>query len=176
LKEELRAQSALAKEGQLLKSQLESGESRISTLQAKVTEMANCLSEAKMEIKTLSTKLAASRSSESAIAKAPGSAMKAGGGGRPIGQQEIVQAMQMKEYLYGDLTGLIVRGVKHEGGEDIYDCIQTGRNGSKFGIMNMLSSRFGLMNENSTSLQAVHRRRECIRYIRRRTLHVPTAA
>ncbi|KAL1838186.1 hypothetical protein VTK73DRAFT_4431 [Phialemonium thermophilum] len=38
--------------------------------------------------------------------------------------------MQMKEDLYGDLTGLIVRAVKREGGEDVFDCIQTGRNGT----------------------------------------------
>lgn len=37
----------------------------------------------------------------------------------------------MKEDLYADLTGLIVRGVKREPDEDVYDCIQTGRNGSK---------------------------------------------
>ena len=45
--------------------------------------------------------------------------------------ESAVQTAQMKEDLYADLTGLIVRGVKHEHGEDVYDCIQTGRNGSK---------------------------------------------
>jgi hypothetical protein len=42
------------------------------------------------------------------------------------------QTAQMKENLYGDLTGLIIRGVRREGGEggdDVFDCIQTGRNG-----------------------------------------------
>jgi len=38
---------------------------------------------------------------------------------------------KMKENLYSDLTGLIIRGVKRKEGEDEYDCIQTGRNGSK---------------------------------------------
>jgi hypothetical protein len=42
------------------------------------------------------------------------------------------QLRQMKEELYTDLTGLIVRGVKREEDEDVYDCIQTGRNGSKW--------------------------------------------
>jgi hypothetical protein len=37
---------------------------------------------------------------------------------------------KMKENLYSDLTGLIIRGVKRKEGEDEYDCIQTGRNGS----------------------------------------------
>lgn len=89
--------------------------------------MAASLAEARSETKTLSVRLAATRSD----AGVPGSAVK-GGVARPMSNQEIVQAMQMKEDLYGDLTGLIVRGIKHEGGEDVYDCIQTGRNGSKF--------------------------------------------
>jgi hypothetical protein len=37
----------------------------------------------------------------------------------------------MKENLYADLTGLLIRAVKRKDGEDEYDCIQTGRNGSK---------------------------------------------
>jgi hypothetical protein len=45
---------------------------------------------------------------------------------------EATLAAQKKENLYGDLTGLIVRSVKREGGEDVFDCIQTGRNGSMF--------------------------------------------
>ncbi|KAI9710312.1 MAG: hypothetical protein M1820_002807 [Bogoriella megaspora] len=40
------------------------------------------------------------------------------------------QIRQLKEDLYSDLTGLLIRGVKREEGEDIYDCIQTGRNGT----------------------------------------------
>jgi hypothetical protein len=38
---------------------------------------------------------------------------------------------KMKENLYADLTGLLIRAVKRKDGEDEYDCIQTGRNGSK---------------------------------------------
>lgn len=37
-----------------------------------------------------------------------------------------------KETLYEDLTDLILRGVKHDEMEDVFDCIQTGRNGSEF--------------------------------------------
>lgn len=37
---------------------------------------------------------------------------------------------KMKENLYSDLTGLIIRGVKRKDGEDEFDCIQTGRNGT----------------------------------------------
>ena len=41
------------------------------------------------------------------------------------------QVAQLKEDLYSDLTGLILRGVERKDESDIYDCIQTGRNGSK---------------------------------------------
>lgn len=46
---------------------------------------------------------------------------------------QATQQHQLKEDLYSDLTGLIVRGVKRDQqtGEDVYDCIQTGKNGSK---------------------------------------------
>ena len=41
------------------------------------------------------------------------------------------QVAQLKEDLYSDLTGLILRGVDIGSDSDTYDCIQTGRNGSK---------------------------------------------
>ena len=41
------------------------------------------------------------------------------------------QVAQLKEDLYSDLTGLILRGVERKDDSDVYDCIQTGRNGSK---------------------------------------------
>lgn len=52
-----------------------------------------------------------------------------------IGSAEAAQAAQvalLKEDLYSDLTGLILRGVERGDEADVYDCIQTGRNGSKF--------------------------------------------
>ena len=51
-----------------------------------------------------------------------------------IGSAEAAQAAQvaqLKEDLYSDLTGLILRGVEKVEDENVYDCIQTGRNGSK---------------------------------------------
>ncbi|MBE3045332.1 hypothetical protein IMZ48_22830 [Candidatus Bathyarchaeota archaeon] len=54
---------------------------------------------------------------------------------------EAIQTAQLKEDLYTDLTGLIVRGVK-QGKEDIYDCLQTGRNGSKSIKWGRLVGRF----------------------------------
>lgn len=120
---ELTARSSLGK-------QLERSESEREELQAKVDELSHSLSNARSEIKTLSTKLAAARSAEVGV-KVPGSALKGNTGGARGPSAEAVQAAQAKEDLYGDLTGLIIRGMKHDENEDIFDCIQAGRNGSK---------------------------------------------
>ena len=37
---------------------------------------------------------------------------------------------QLKEELHSDLSGLIFRNVERERGNTIFDCLQTGRNGS----------------------------------------------
>ena len=47
------------------------------------------------------------------------------------------QVAQLKEDLYSDLTGLILRSVEMGSEADVYDCIQTGRNGSRFFISKM---------------------------------------
>ncbi|KAF7931554.1 uncharacterized protein EAE98_004290 [Botrytis deweyae] len=137
LKANLATQTSLAKEARSLKKTIESQDALVTNLQAQIHQLELSLSEAQVENKTLSTKLAANRkitaSYESANNKVPGSAIKANGGMRIIGSQEAAQAAQaaqLKEDLYSDLTGLIIRGVKRETEEDVFDCIQTGRNGT----------------------------------------------
>ncbi|KAL0944199.1 chromosome segregation protein [Colletotrichum truncatum] len=130
LKEDLGTQRALAKEGQQSKLKLEE-------MEKKVAELSASLAEAKQEVKTLSNKLAASRSAEAAATavtvKVPGSAIKGGNAAaRAIAtaSSDAVQTAQLKEDLYGDLTGLIVRVVKRDSAGQVFDCIQTGRNGT----------------------------------------------
>lgn len=132
LKSELAAQKEEAKAAALLKKQLETAENKLSETQTRVTSLTTSLSESRTEIKALTMKLTAARSAEaSALAKAsssiPGSAMK---GNKTHPGAATTQAAQMKEDLYSDLTGLIVRSVKRDAREDVYDCLQTGRNGS----------------------------------------------
>lgn len=142
LKAELAAQKEASKEIQRLKKELEASESRADTLQHKLTELTTSLSESKSEIKSLNLKLTAARNAEAAAtaatAKVPGSAIKGSTAASRLAAanaseaiQQATLAAQKKENLYGDLTGLIVRSVKRENGEDVFDCIQTGRNGSK---------------------------------------------
>lgn len=140
LKKEIATQKALAQEARSLQTQLTASDNALSQAQAKATQLTASLAEAQNENKALQVKLANSRSAsvtvESANAKTPGSAMKGKGATRTImvGSAEAAQAAQvalLKEDLYSDLTGLILRGVERGDEADIYDCIQTGRNGSK---------------------------------------------
>jgi hypothetical protein len=139
LKADVAAQTALAKDSTGLKKKLDTQKNEIAALQAQLAKMTISLSEAQSENKTLSAKLAANRTAaasvESTASKVPSSAVKASGGIRMIGSAEaakVAQAAQLKEDIYSDLTGLIIRSVKRETEEDVFDCIQTGRNGSKW--------------------------------------------
>ena len=137
LKDDVAAQAALAKDAKGLKKKLESQKDEIASLHAQIAKMTTSLSEAQSENQTLSAKLAANRTAaasvESTNTKTPNHA-KANGGIRMVGSAEaaqVAQAAQLKEDIYSDLTGLIIRSVKRETEEDVFDCIQTGRNGSK---------------------------------------------
>ena len=57
-----------------------------------------------------------------------------------VGSAEAAQAAQvaqLKEDLYSDLTGLILRSVERSDESDLYDCLQTGPNGSKFALSHL---------------------------------------
>lgn len=112
----------------------------MARLKVYAEESKSQLSSAQTEVKALQTKLAAARNTAAAIestAKAPGSAIKGGPANRAnaAASAEAAQAAQiaqLKEDLFSDLTGLIVRDVKARESDYLYDCIQTGVNGSKF--------------------------------------------
>ncbi len=123
-----------------MQTQLVTSDNALSKAQAQVNQLTASLSQVQKENKALQAKLANSRSAivtvESAnAAKTPGSAMKGKVQQRTImvGSAEAAQAAhvaKLKEDLYSDLTGLILRGVETGDEADVYDCIQTGRNGS----------------------------------------------
>ena len=50
----------------------------------------------------------------------------------PAEAAKVAQMAQLKENLYSDLTGLIIPNIKRTDEADVYDCIQTGRNGSTY--------------------------------------------
>lgn len=106
---------------------------QVADLTKSLAEVTKSLSDAKAESKNLVTKLAAARTAEAAKV-VPGSAMKPGPANRQQNADALHAArqMQLKEDMYADLTALIVRAVKKEGDDDVFDCLQTGPNGSKF--------------------------------------------
>lgn len=139
LKKELATQKALAQESRTLQKQLAAKDTEVSKAQALATELSDSLSEARNENKVLQARVASARTTSTAIESAnaltPGSAIKGKGPARTImvGSAEAAQtaqAAQLKEDLYRDLTGLLVLGVERGIEADVYDCIQTGRNGS----------------------------------------------
>lgn len=139
LKADLVKETTAVKESRALKKKVDTQALEMAALQTQIANLSISLSEIRAENKTLSAKLASNRTAatsvESVGSKIPGSAIKANGGIRMMGTAEaaqVAQAAQLKEDLYSDLTGLIVRNVKREVDEDIFDCIQTGRNGSKY--------------------------------------------
>lgn len=128
-------QRALAAESKSLKNKVAELDTANKQLSSENKSLHSQLADSQAEAKSLTAKLAATRASSSnPEPRVPGSAVKSQkavmSGGMDAAKDAQIKAL--KEELYSDLTGLIVRGVKRGDDEDIYDCIQTGRNGSKF--------------------------------------------
>lgn len=120
-----------------LKKELAQSTKENARLVAENKKFSDSLTSAQNENKTLSTKLAAARSSAAPETKVPGSAIKNRATGVVLpGAVEAAKEAQLakqKVDLYSDLTNLVVLGVKkNEDDEEVYDCLQTGRNGSKY--------------------------------------------
>lgn len=130
----------MGQQSRALQKQLKERDAQVAQLTTQAEEAESQLSSAQSEIKALQTKLAAARNTaaglESAV-KAPGSAIKGGVANRAAAaaNAEAAQSVHMaklREDLYSDLTGLIILDVKAKDEEHLYDCIQTGVNGSKW--------------------------------------------
>ncbi|OJD22798.1 hypothetical protein ACJ73_05853 [Blastomyces percursus] len=141
LKKELTTQTILAKESRTLQKQLQDRDDEVAELEARIKQLNSGLTDAQNEIKALQTKLAVSRTAATNVecvtgSKGPGSAAKGNGGGASrsiMGSAEAAHAAQiaqLKEDLYSDLTGLIIRDAKKRDSDHLYDCIQTGMNGT----------------------------------------------
>ncbi|KAJ5824356.1 Monopolin complex subunit Csm1/Pcs1 [Penicillium robsamsonii] len=138
LKAEIDAQRKLGLQSRGLQKQLKDRDDELSRLKSSADEAQAQLASAQSEVKALHTKLAAARNTAASLegaAKVPGSAIKGGAANRAnaVATAEAAQASQLaqlKEDLYSDLTGLIVRDVKNRESDYLYDCIQTGINGT----------------------------------------------
>ncbi|KAJ5681694.1 Monopolin complex subunit Csm1/Pcs1 [Penicillium maclennaniae] len=139
LRTELEAQRALGQQSRSLQKQLKDRDVEMAQIKTEAEEARSQLAATQAEAKALQTKLAAARSTAASlesVAKVPGSAMKVGVNRATAAvSAEAAQAAQLallKEELYTDLTGLIIRDVKNRETDHLYDCIQTGVNGSEY--------------------------------------------
>ncbi|KAL2866883.1 putative chromosome segregation protein (Pcs1) [Aspergillus lucknowensis] len=154
LKAELEAQKALGQKSRALQKQLRERDAELAKLTSEAEQSSGQLAAAQSEVKALQTKLAAARNTaatlEQAALKAPGSAMKSGNASRSnaaatVEATQAAQFAQLKEELYSDLTGLIIRDVKQRDEDSLYDCIQTGVNGTlhfKLAVPHVSSANF----------------------------------
>ncbi|KAL6881620.1 chromosome segregation protein Csm1/Pcs1 domain-containing protein [Trichoderma longibrachiatum] len=124
LKGEVAEQSKSIQRAEQLQSRLGQSETEVEDLRAQLSAANQSLAQARSETKNLYTKLAASRHGETS-SKGPATGNRAA-----QSEKESKQVAQVKEDLYADLTGLIVRDVRRIDKEDVFDCIQTGRNGT----------------------------------------------
>jgi hypothetical protein len=141
LKKELTAQRTLAAESKSLHSQIATLQAENQRIAAEQKSLTSTLQASQNEVKALSTKLSAARTGAQAdaSAKVPGSAIKdrnqrgnTAAATASAKHDDEKQIMKLKEDLYSDLTNLLVHNVKRLEDQDIYDCSQTGRNGSKY--------------------------------------------
>ena len=134
LKKELATQKSLSADTSSIQKQISTRDADLNQMHTLNDNLSTQLAEVRNENKALQAKLANSRSVPAAVDnprdRTPGGARQLAQDGRTttVGSAE---AAQLKEDLYSDLTGLILRGVERGTESDIYDCIQTGRNGSK---------------------------------------------
>ncbi|KAG0156486.1 hypothetical protein PDIDSM_3665 [Penicillium digitatum] len=138
LRAEMDAQRKLGLQSRGLQKQLKDRDDELARLKSSADAAQEQLASAQSEVKALQTKLAAARNTAASLegaSKVPGSAIKGGASNRAnaAATAEAAQASQLaqlKEDLYSDLTGLIVRDVKNRELDYLYDCIQTGINGT----------------------------------------------
>ncbi|KAL3475265.1 chromosome segregation protein Csm1/Pcs1-domain-containing protein [Aspergillus californicus] len=138
LKAELEAQRALGQKSRSLQKQTREQDAEIAKLTSEAERTTSQLSAAQSEVKALQTKLAAARNTaatlENAAGRVPGSAIKGSNNRANVAASaeaaHAAQFAQLKEDLYSDLTGLIIRDVKQREQDSLYDCIQTGVNGT----------------------------------------------
>lgn len=125
--------SAVSSESVGLQKQLAVLTTANEKLTAGRNEFKEKLQASQNEVKTLEAKLHTARQQVSTsaieVTKAQEAAAKKHNSSISVNIGEAQKEAKMKENLYADLTGLLISSVKCSEGEDIFNCIQTGRNG-----------------------------------------------
>jgi septal ring factor EnvC (AmiA/AmiB activator) len=126
----LEKQKALADESKALKKQLQAKDNEIAKLKQKIEQLNTNVKGAQKENQVLAAKLTAAKQ----VTAPPASTVKSNAIGRGIASVSASNQDWMlaaKETLYGDLTNLIIMGVKQEAEGKVFECLQTGTNGSE---------------------------------------------
>jgi uncharacterized coiled-coil DUF342 family protein len=131
LKKQLSCQDNISADAKALRRELEAIRAESARQAKEIKSLTSSLQESQNECKVLSAKLTAARAqSEPPTSKVINSTTKARGT-TPAAHNSVADR-QLREELLSDLTGLIVRKIeKGDDGELSYDCLQTGKNGSK---------------------------------------------
>jgi predicted nuclease with TOPRIM domain len=146
LKQQISEMQSRSSEMTSMRKEMSKLEKENARLVSENKALTTSLTSVQNENKTLSNKLAAARSSAPPENKnVPGSAVKARSGGVVLpgtaAAAKESQNQQLKIDLYSDLTNLVIVGIKKgDEGEDVYDCLQTGRNGSKLTLIYLFST------------------------------------
>ncbi|KAF1960691.1 hypothetical protein CC80DRAFT_590055 [Byssothecium circinans] len=136
MKQQITEMQSRSSEITSLKKETDKTEREIQRLNAENKKLSDSLASAQGDNKTLSSKLAAARSSAPPETKnIPGSAVKPRTTGVVLpGTAEATKEAQFQKQkveLYSDLTNLVILGCKkNDDDEDVYDCLQAGRNGT----------------------------------------------
>jgi len=134
LQADLAAQTTLAAESRALAKKLAAKDAENTKLSVKIAELNKAVATAQKDNQMLQAKLTAAEASRVQV---PGSAAKAGRGGVVAlamaglaGDQ--AWKCQVKEELYRDLTNLVIMTTKKDAETHVFECLQTGTNGSKW--------------------------------------------
>lgn len=159
LKQELAQQAPMVREYDKAKKDAQHHEAECKKLRSAHNDISKSLVAAQSEIKSLQAKLSAVKAAPaSAEVKVPASTHKhiaPAAKPTPSANHETAHQQQLKLDLYSDLTGLIIRDVKQTEEGDTYDCIQTGRDGSKLSAAS--SIKLLLTGHRSAAFQTVDR-------------------
>ena len=130
-----------------LQKELAARDAEISKMKDRSVDLSSSLQEVEAENRLLTAKLANLRNnSQPSDHRVPSGVVRGSSASRSVmaGNVEAAQLASLKEDLYGDLTGLMLRDVKRDEDADVYDCLQTGRNGSKYIRLRELSTDVAL--------------------------------
>ncbi|EMC93136.1 hypothetical protein BAUCODRAFT_36807 [Baudoinia panamericana UAMH 10762] len=129
------ANEKLATESASLKERLQTSQNEVKSLEAKLIAARQQVSNSGNSQETAKTPAAPAATTRNAAITITSTT-------------DAQKEAKMKENLYSDLTGLIIRGVKRKEGEDEFDCIQTGRNGTLHFHLSIANSACSSSNPN----------------------------